>query len=141
MNEAALKERLKTIASEKETTLNKIWKQLLLERFLARLSDSLYHDNFIFKGGLLLAQYITINRETVDIAKLTKSIQSTFIQRGTPISFSINFDSSGLQNLQAFWANHLRGLGVFRKNLNFPALIEEVIKEINNWIKSNKVQE
>lgn len=30
MNEAALKERLKTIATEKNTTLNKVWKQLLL---------------------------------------------------------------------------------------------------------------
>lgn len=74
MNEAALKERLKTIATEKETTLNKIWKQLLLERFLARLSDSPYQDKFIFKGGLLLAQYININRETIDIDFLmTKS--------------------------------------------------------------------
>ena len=67
MNETALKERLKVIAAEKNTTLNKIWKQLLLERFLARLSHSRYQDKFIFKGGLLLAQYIEINRETVDI--------------------------------------------------------------------------
>lgn len=67
MKEAALKERLKIIASEKKTTLNKVWKQLLLERFLARLSKSSYQKKFIFKGGLLLAQYVAINRETVDI--------------------------------------------------------------------------
>ncbi|MDX1902205.1 MAG: nucleotidyl transferase AbiEii/AbiGii toxin family protein [Gammaproteobacteria bacterium] len=67
MNESALKERLKTIATEKETTLNKVWKQLLLERFLARLSNSPYQDKFIFKGELLLAQYVAINRETIDI--------------------------------------------------------------------------
>jgi predicted nucleotidyltransferase component of viral defense system len=76
MNETALKERLKTIATEKETTLNKIWKQLLLERFLARLSDSPYQDKFIFKGGLLLAQYIAINRETIDIDFLMTKIKS-----------------------------------------------------------------
>jgi predicted nucleotidyltransferase component of viral defense system len=76
MNETALKERLKTIAAEKETTLNKIWKQLLLERFLARLSDSRYQDKFIFKGGLLLAQYIAINRETIDIDFLMTKIRS-----------------------------------------------------------------
>lgn len=76
MNEAALKERLKTIATEKETTLNKIWKQLLLERFLARLSDSPHQDKFIFKGGLLLAQYIAINRETIDIDFLMTKIKS-----------------------------------------------------------------
>lgn len=76
MNEAALKERLKIIATEKETTLNKIWKQLLLERFLARLSESPHQDKFIFKGGLLLAQYIAINRETIDIDFLMTKIKS-----------------------------------------------------------------
>jgi predicted nucleotidyltransferase component of viral defense system len=76
MNESALKERLKVIASEKNTTLNKIWKQLLLERFLARLSNSSYHDKLIFKGGLLLAQYIAINRETIDIDFLMTKIKS-----------------------------------------------------------------
>lgn len=76
MNEAALKERLKTIATEKETTINKVWKQLLLERFLARLSDSPHQNKFIFKGGLLLAQYIAINRETIDIDFLMTKIKS-----------------------------------------------------------------
>lgn len=76
MNEAALKERLKTIAKEKETTLNKVWKQLLLERFLARLSDSPHQNKFIFKGGLLLAQYIAINRETIDIDFLMTKIRN-----------------------------------------------------------------
>lgn len=76
MNESALKERLKIIAAEKETILNKVWKQLLLERFLARLSNSSYQDKFIFKGGLLLAQYIAIKRETVDIDFLMTKIKS-----------------------------------------------------------------
>ncbi len=84
MNEAALKERLKTIATEKSTTLNKVWKQLLLERFLARLSVSLYQDKFIFKGGLLLAQYIAINRETIDIDFLMTKIKSE-MQRITDV--------------------------------------------------------
>lgn len=278
MNETALKERLKTIAKEKETTLNKVWKQLLLERFLARLSSSPYQDKFIFKGGLLLAQYIAISRETIDIdflltkiksemqniekvmkevastdtedgfsftwfsseelnqphmeytgfrvtlnaqfgemqdkiqvdigigdvvvplettfapfeykgkpifageislyvyppeaifaekletiiskgainsrmkdyhdllvmirepdfldtEKLDNSIQATFNRRGTPISLSINFDSAGIQSLQALWSNHLRGLGVFRERLNLPNQIDDTIKEINSWIK------
>jgi predicted nucleotidyltransferase component of viral defense system len=282
MNETALKERLKTIATEKETTLNKVWKQLLLERFLARLSDSAYQDKFIFKGGLLLAQYIAINRETIDIdflitkiksemqniekiikevaatdskdgfsftwfsaeelsqphmeytgfrvtlnaqfgkmkdkiqvdigigdvvvplettftpfeykgkpifageislyvyppeaifaekletiiskgvinsrmkdyhdllvmirepnfldtKKLTNSIQATFNRRGTSISLTINFDSDGIQSLQALWSNHLRGLGVFREHLNLPDQIDDVINEINGWVKLKKL--
>ena len=38
MNETALKERLRTISKTKGITVNEIWKQLILERFLARLS-------------------------------------------------------------------------------------------------------
>ena len=57
MNEAALKERLKTIATEKETTLNKVWKQLLLERFLASRSP----DECFFSSGLRLAIKVNTN--------------------------------------------------------------------------------
>ena len=67
MNEAALKARLKFIAQERLKTFNEVWKQLLLERFLARLSRSTYREQFIFKGGLLLAQYMDLGRETTDI--------------------------------------------------------------------------
>jgi predicted nucleotidyltransferase component of viral defense system len=76
MNEDALKERLKVIAKNKDVNFNEIWKQLLLERFLARVSHSVHHDKFIFKGGLLLAQYIAIGRETTDIDFLMNKIKS-----------------------------------------------------------------
>lgn len=103
MNEAALKDKLKLIARDKLVTFNEVWKQLLLERFLARLSRSSYRDRFIFKGGLLLAQYITIGRETVDIDFLMTKIKSEFflVQSAiceiiiTPIEdkFHFTFDS------------------------------------------------
>lgn len=38
---------------------------VLLERFLARLSHSTYREQFIFKGGLLLAQDMNLGRETI----------------------------------------------------------------------------
>jgi len=76
INENALKERLKIIAAEKAVPMNKIWKQLLLERFLARLSVSRYQTKFIFKGGLLLANYITIHRETTDLDFLLKKLKA-----------------------------------------------------------------
>lgn len=66
MNTNALKDRLKVIAKEKGVTFNEVWKQLLLERFLSRLSSSAHQEKFIFKGGLLLAQYLVIGRETTD---------------------------------------------------------------------------
>lgn len=78
MNEAALKARLKIIAQEKLKTFNEVWKQLLLERFLARLSHSTHREQFIFKGGLLLAQYIDLGRETTDIDLSMTKMKSEF---------------------------------------------------------------
>lgn len=78
MNEAALKARLKSIAQKKLKTFNEIWKQLLLERFLARLSGSPYREQFIFKGGLLLAQYMVLGRETTDIDFSMTKMKSEF---------------------------------------------------------------
>lgn len=76
MNETALKERIKAIAKDRDVSFNEVWKQLLLERFLARLSKSKHHERFIFKGGLLLAQYLEIGRETIDIDFLVTKIKS-----------------------------------------------------------------
>jgi predicted nucleotidyltransferase component of viral defense system len=67
INEQALKDRLQTIAKEKGIPFNSCWKQLLLERFLARLSRSVYANKLIFKGGFLLAYIMRIGRETVDL--------------------------------------------------------------------------
>lgn len=55
MNVQALKARLKHIAKEQNKSFNEVWKLLILERFLARLSHSQYADKFVFKGGLLLS--------------------------------------------------------------------------------------
>jgi len=67
INEQALKDRLQTIAKEKGIPFNSCWKQLLLERFLARLGRSPHSDKLIFKGGFLLAYMMKIGRETVDL--------------------------------------------------------------------------
>ena len=67
MNEQALKDRIQTISKEKQIHFNECWKQLLLERFLARLARSDYHQRFIFKGGFLLSYMLKIGRETTDL--------------------------------------------------------------------------
>ncbi|SCA63043.1 hypothetical protein SCG7109_AH_00200 [Chlamydiales bacterium SCGC AG-110-M15] len=67
IHEQALKERLKTLAKAKDIRFNVAWKQLILERFLVRLSKSTHADKFIFKGGYLLAYFINIGRETTDL--------------------------------------------------------------------------
>jgi predicted nucleotidyltransferase component of viral defense system len=96
MNEAALKARLKFIAQEKLKTFNEVWKQLLLERFLARLSHSAYREQFIFKGGLLLAQYMELGRETTDIDFSMTKMKSEFstIQQALCEIISVEIDDS-----------------------------------------------
>lgn len=76
MNEQALKARLKHIAKEQGKSFNEVWKLLILERFLARLSCSEYSNQFIFKGGLLLSSYLLIGRETIDIDLLARRLNA-----------------------------------------------------------------
>ncbi|WP_068466606.1 nucleotidyl transferase AbiEii/AbiGii toxin family protein [Candidatus Protochlamydia phocaeensis] len=67
MNKQALIYCVHKIAKEAEISFNECWKQLLLERFLVRLSLSEYSDKFIFKGGFLLSYMMEIGRETIDL--------------------------------------------------------------------------
>lgn len=74
MNEHSLKDKMRQIALHEKRIVNDVWKHLILERFLCRLSKSYYHDKFIFKGGLLLSYYIPMHRETRDIDLLADKI-------------------------------------------------------------------
>ena len=76
MNEQALKDRVQTIAKERQIHFNHCWRQLLLERFLARLARSSISDKFIFKGGFLLSYLLRIGRETSDLDFLLTSMQA-----------------------------------------------------------------
>jgi predicted nucleotidyltransferase component of viral defense system len=65
--EKSLKSRIKNIAIEKNISPMVIWQNLVLERFLVRISNSKYADYFILKGGMLLSKLIEIGRETRDL--------------------------------------------------------------------------
>lgn len=67
MNKQALIDRIHKIAKDKNISFNECWKQLLLARFLTRLSRSEYSEKFIFKGGYLLSYMMEIGRETTDL--------------------------------------------------------------------------
>lgn len=67
INEQALKDRLHTIAKEKNIHFNACWKQLFLEIFLTRLARSPHANKSIFKGGFLLAYMMKIGRQTTDL--------------------------------------------------------------------------
>ena len=77
MNEQGLKDRLQAISKERGIHFNECWKKLLLERFLSRLSRSAYTQQFIFKGGFLLACIMEIGRETTDLDFLLTSMNAS----------------------------------------------------------------
>jgi predicted nucleotidyltransferase component of viral defense system len=74
--EQKVKERLKTIARREGIQFNQILQSLFLERFMVRLSKSRYRENFIFKGGMCLSQYLDLGRETVDLDFLLQKMEA-----------------------------------------------------------------
>ena len=67
LSENTIKDRLRNLADEQEKSVNELLKKLYLERFLARLAQSDFKNQLIFKGGYLLRYYIKIGRETKDL--------------------------------------------------------------------------
>jgi predicted nucleotidyltransferase component of viral defense system len=65
--EQSFKKRLQLIAKERNITAAEVWQNVITERFLARLCRSPYHSYFVLKGGILLARYVNIGRETKDL--------------------------------------------------------------------------
>lgn len=65
--EQSIKEKIKALAKEQETSFAQLWRNLILERFLTRLSQSSHRDKFVLKGGTLLAKYLPLGRETKDL--------------------------------------------------------------------------
>lgn len=122
MNEQALKDRLKTIARLENRSFQEVWKSLTLERLLVRLARSNYHDQFIFKGGLLLSHYLFIGRETIDIDLLIKKMQaeaSKLTQAFTEISNTLVNDGFTMTfaDINALDHTHMNHPG-FRVTLN-----------------------
>ena len=74
--EQSIKERLRLLAKERETSFSELWRNLILERFLARLCKSPYKDHFILKGRTLLARHITLGRETKDLDFLVEKLSN-----------------------------------------------------------------
>jgi predicted nucleotidyltransferase component of viral defense system len=104
----SIKEKIKALAKERESTFTELWRNLILERFLTRLAKSPYKEKFILKGGTLLAKYIHIGRETQDldflIQKLSNTEQSlstvlqTICDINTNDSFSFKLDKIKILN-------------------------------------------
>lgn len=75
--EQSIKQKLKNISKEMKIPFNSLLETLLLERFLVRIGKSKYVDNLIFKGGMCLAQFIELGRETRDIDFLLTQLKGS----------------------------------------------------------------
>lgn len=75
--EQAIKEKIKVLARERETTFAELWRNLILERFLTRLARSSFRTTFVLKGGNLLAKYLPLGRETQDLDFFIQQLSNT----------------------------------------------------------------
>ncbi|MBY0530240.1 MAG: nucleotidyl transferase AbiEii/AbiGii toxin family protein [Rhabdochlamydiaceae bacterium] len=75
--EQSIKEKIKALAKERETTFAELWRNLILERFLIRLSHSSFRTKFVLKGGMLLAKYLPLGRETQDLDFFIQQLSNT----------------------------------------------------------------
>jgi len=67
-NAMQLKSVVKNIAKEKKLSAQLVLQNYMLERFLERVSVSSYKDNFIIKGGFLIASMVGLDsRSTMDM--------------------------------------------------------------------------
>lgn len=77
-NAMQLKAYIKSLAKEKNISAQIVLQNYILERLLERISVSKYHDNFILKGGFLLAAMVGLDtRATMDMDATIKGLQVT----------------------------------------------------------------
>lgn len=96
-NAMQLKAKIKNLALKNKIPAQAVLQNFMLERLLERVSRSTYRDNFILKGGMLIASIIGIgNRTTMDMDATIReyplsdeAIQSAFTEI---CSISLNDD-------------------------------------------------
>ena len=102
-NPMQLKARIKNLAAEKNLPAQIVLQNYLMERLLERLSLSSYRENFIIKGGFLIAVMVGLeSRSTMDLDATIKgftlnheSIRAVFehvcaIRVDDDVTFSVN---------------------------------------------------
>lgn len=74
----SLKAKIKNLSKKNNMSAQVVLQNYMFERFIERLSSSEYKDNFILKGGMLIAAIIGINnRSTMDMDATIKNYSVT----------------------------------------------------------------
>lgn len=75
ISSAQLKGKIKNLAKDKNADARVLLRLFAMERFLERLSDSKYRNNFVIKGGVLVTAMVGVsNRSTMDIDASIKNL-------------------------------------------------------------------
>ena len=70
-----LKDLIRNLSREKSADAQLLMRNYMMERFLERLAQSEYRDNFIIKGGILVTAMIGVaHRSTMDIDTSMKNL-------------------------------------------------------------------
>ncbi len=108
-NAMQLKAYVKNLAKDKKISAQIVLQNYMLERLLERISVSQYRDNFILKGGFLLAAMVGLDtRATMDIDATIKGLSVTretisqmFVDIcAIHIDDDINFEFSGIDDIR-----------------------------------------
>ena len=81
-----VKGRIKNVAKENKADARTLMRIYMMERFLERVANSQYKDNFIIKGGMLVTAMVGVAlRSTMDIDAdvLKKAFEATCKKRST----------------------------------------------------------
>lgn len=108
-NAMQLKAYVKNLAKEKKISAQIVLQNYMLERLLERISVSKYHDNFILKGGFLLAAMVGLDtRATMDMdatikgfSVTTETVSGMFVDIcKIYIDDDISFEFSGIDDIR-----------------------------------------
>ena len=68
LSQAQIKGRIKNIAKTNKADARILMRIYMMERFLERMAKSVYAENFILKGGILITSLVGVSkRSTMDI--------------------------------------------------------------------------
>lgn len=94
-NAMQLKDLVKNIAKDKKISAQLVLQNYMLERFLERVAKSPFKDNFIIKGGFLIASMVGLNaRATMDMDATIKNypVNENTIRTMVETIITINLD-------------------------------------------------
>ena len=108
-NAMQLKAIIKNIAKDKNISAALVLQNYMLERFLERVSLSRYHDNYIIKGGFLIASMVGLDsRATMDMDATIKGypVNEEAIRKmvediiAVPVEDAIHFCLKGVREIR-----------------------------------------